>query len=107
VTDASFRTLPGTSCARQSRSCDARRTTLHDCASRLGPDSSLTPLATVSGGVLRAATVARRIKAQIKEGRKFEDIVTSKPTADFDGAWAKGFIPGAKLAEMVTKHLMK
>lgn len=53
------------------------------------------------------ATVAGRIKAQIKEGRKFEDIVASKPTADFDDAWGKGSIPGAKFAEMVAKSLMK
>ena len=32
------------------------------------------------------ATVAGRIKAQIKEGRNFVDIVASKPTADFDNA---------------------
>lgn len=53
------------------------------------------------------ATVAGRIKAQIKEGRNFVDIVASKPTADFDNAWGKGFIPGAKFAEMVAKSFMK
>ena len=53
------------------------------------------------------AAVAARIKAQIKAGKKFEDIVASKPSADFDEAWGKGYMTGLKFGEMVTKSLMK
>lgn len=53
------------------------------------------------------ATIAARVKAQIKEGKKLEEIVASKPSADFDEAWGKGFIPGAKFGEMVAKNLMR
>ena len=51
--------------------------------------------------------VTARIKTQIKEGRKFEDIVASKPSADFDEVWGKGYMTGLKFGEMVTKSLMK
>jgi cyclase len=53
------------------------------------------------------ATIAGRIKAQIKQGMKMEDAIAAKPTADFDDAWGKGFLPPAKFVEMVWKNLSK
>jgi cyclase len=37
-------------------------------------------------------TVASRMRTAIDAGRSVEDIVASKPTADFDGKWGQGFI---------------
>lgn len=37
-------------------------------------------------------TVARRIRAQIDAGRGVEEVVASKPTAEFDARWGQGFI---------------
>lgn len=47
------------------------------------------------------------VKTQIKEGRKFEDVVASKSTADFNDACGKGLVSGAKFVEMVAQSLMK
>ena len=53
------------------------------------------------------ATIATRIKAQIRQGMKMEDAIAAKPTADFDAAWGKGFLPPDKFVEMVWKNLQK
>ncbi len=42
------------------------------------------------GTMLR--TVAQRIRGQIDAGRGVEEIVASKPTAEFDARWGQGFI---------------
>jgi len=52
------------------------------------------------------ATVSSRVKAQIAAGKKLEDIVASKPTADFDEKWGKGFINPNKWVEMVARNLL-
>jgi cyclase len=52
------------------------------------------------------ATVSGRIKAQIREGRKLEEIVASKPTRDYDEKWGKGFIKPDKFVEMLTRNLV-
>jgi hypothetical protein len=38
------------------------------------------------------ATVAGRMRTAIDAGRSVEEIVASKPTADFDANWGQGFI---------------
>ncbi len=53
------------------------------------------------------ATIAARIKAQIRQGLKLEDAIAAKPTADFDEPWGKGFLPPARFVEMVWKNLQK
>lgn len=53
------------------------------------------------------ATIGSRIKAMIREGKKLEEIVDANPTADFDAAWGKGFIPPRKFAEMVAMNLIR
>jgi len=51
------------------------------------------------------ATIVERIRNQVKAGAKLEDVIASKPTADFDDAWGKGFLPPAKFVEMVYKNM--
>ncbi len=43
----------------------------------------------------------------MKEGKKLEEIVAAKPTAEFDERWGKGFVPAARYIEMITKGLPK
>jgi glyoxylase-like metal-dependent hydrolase (beta-lactamase superfamily II) len=52
------------------------------------------------------AAVSGRIKQLLKDGKKLEEIVEAKPTADFDEKWGKGFIPAAKFAEMLARNLL-
>ena len=51
--------------------------------------------------------VSGRIKPMIRDGRKLEEIVEAKPTADFDEKWGKGFIPPAKFTEMLVRNLLR
>jgi cyclase len=53
------------------------------------------------------AAISTRIKAQMKDGKKMDEIVAAKPTADFDAKWGKGFIPPARFVEMLYKNLLK
>jgi cyclase len=53
------------------------------------------------------ATISGRIKDQIRAGRKLEEVVASKPTAEFDAVWGKGFLPPDKFVEMLYKNLQK
>ena len=53
------------------------------------------------------ATIGARIKAQIGQGMKMEDAIAARPTADFDDAWGKGFLPPARFVEMLWKNLQK
>ena len=48
-----------------------------------------------------------RIKALVKEGKKLDEIIAAKPTADVDERWGKGFIPTARYIEMVIAGLAK
>lgn len=52
------------------------------------------------------ATVAGRVKAQIAAGKKLEEIVAAKPTADYDAKWGGGFIKPDKWAELVVRNLL-
>lgn len=53
------------------------------------------------------ATVSGRIKSQIKQGRKLEEVVAAKPTAEFDAVWGKGFLAPEKFVEMLYANLKK
>jgi cyclase len=53
------------------------------------------------------STVVGRIKALVKSGKKLDDIVAAKPTADFDERWGKGFFPPPKFIEMIVAGLAK
>lgn len=53
------------------------------------------------------ATVTGRIKALLKQGRKLDDILAAKPTADFDERWGKGFLAPPKFVEMIVNGLQK
>jgi len=47
------------------------------------------------------ATVTGRVKEMKNAGKKLEDVVAAKPTADFDEKWGKGFLAPAKFVEMI------
>ena len=53
------------------------------------------------------ATVTARLKALLKDGKKLDEILAAKPTADFDERWGKGFLPPAKFIEIVVSGLQK
>jgi glyoxylase-like metal-dependent hydrolase (beta-lactamase superfamily II) len=53
------------------------------------------------------ATVAARIRKLVAEGRKVDEIVAAKPTADLDEKWGKGFVKGDKFAEMIALNILK
>lgn len=53
------------------------------------------------------ASVSARIAGQIKQGRKAEEVVASKPTAEFDAVWGKGFLAPDKFVEMLYGNLKK
>jgi len=47
------------------------------------------------------ATVSGRIKALAREGRKLDDVIAARPSAEFDERWGKGFMPPARFIEMI------
>ena len=53
------------------------------------------------------ATVAVRMKKLMAEGKTLEQIQAAKPTAEFDAAWGKGFLPPDVWVEMVWNGLKK
>lgn len=53
------------------------------------------------------ATVSDRIKDQVKAGRTLEEVVASKPSAQFDDVWGKGFLPPEKFVAMLYGNLVK
>ena len=53
------------------------------------------------------AKVSAKIRGQIKAGKKSEEVVASKPTAEFDAVWGKGFLPPEKFVAMVYSNLAK
>lgn len=53
------------------------------------------------------AGVVARIEPMVRDGRKVEEIVAAKPTAEFDAQWGKGFIAPHKFAEMVANDLLR
>ena len=53
------------------------------------------------------AAISARVAKMIAEGRKLEEITAANVSADFDEAWGKRFITGAKFVEMVAMNQMK
>jgi len=53
------------------------------------------------------AAVSGRVAGQIKQGKKMEEVVASKPTAQYDAKWGKGFLPPDKFVEMLYENLKK
>ena len=53
------------------------------------------------------AAVSTRVAAQIKQGKKLEEVVGSKPTAQYDAKWGKGFLAPDKFVEMLYGNLKK
>lgn len=63
-----------------------------------GPVSNKAELKTYRDMV---ATISGRVAALVKQGKKLDEIVAAKPTAEFDERWGKGFIPPPKFIEML------
>ena len=53
------------------------------------------------------STVSDRVRRLMKEGKTLEEVVATRPTAEFDEVWSKGFLPPAKFIEMLWKNLRK
>jgi cyclase len=53
------------------------------------------------------ATVLGRIQGMIRDGKKLEEIVAAKPTAEFDEKWGKGFMKPDRFVELVAMSLIK
>ena len=53
------------------------------------------------------AAVSSRIKVLVREGKTLEQVQAAKPTADYDAAWGKGFIPPVRMVEMVYKDVKR
>ena len=53
------------------------------------------------------AAVSGRVASQVKQGKKMEEVVASKPTAQYDEAWGKGFLAPEKFVEMLYGNLKK
>ncbi len=51
--------------------------------------------------------ISGRIRVMVGEGKTLEQVVAAKPTADFDAAWGKGFLPPAKFTELIYKNLKR
>ena len=53
------------------------------------------------------ATVSARIGEQVRAGRSLAEVVDSKPTAEFDAVWGKGFLNPQRFTDMLYKNLQK
>ncbi|HET7765395.1 MAG TPA: MBL fold metallo-hydrolase [Burkholderiales bacterium] len=53
------------------------------------------------------AAVSKRVAGQIKQGKKLEEVVASKPTAQFDAAYSRSFLSPDKFVEMLYGNLKK
>lgn len=49
--------------------------------------------------------IRARIHSQVTEGKSLEDVLASKPTAEFDEKWGTGFINGDSLVEFIYTDL--
>lgn len=47
------------------------------------------------------ATVSARVKKLVQEGKKLDEIIAAKPSAEYDERWGKGFIPTGRFIEML------
>jgi len=53
------------------------------------------------------ATVSGRIQRQVKAGRTLAQVIDSKPSAEFDAVWGKGFLNPQRFVEMLYKGVQK
>jgi glyoxylase-like metal-dependent hydrolase (beta-lactamase superfamily II) len=53
------------------------------------------------------ATVSKRIRAQVKAGKSLAQVIDSKPTAQYDEVWGKGFLNPQRFVEMLYKNLQQ
>jgi hypothetical protein len=53
------------------------------------------------------ATVSTRIRAQVKAGKSLAQVIDSKPTAEYDELWGKGFLNPQRFVEMLYKNIKK
>jgi cyclase len=53
------------------------------------------------------ATVSGRIQKQVKAGKTLAQVIDSKPTAEFDEVWGKGFLNPQRFTEMLYKGATK
>jgi glyoxylase-like metal-dependent hydrolase (beta-lactamase superfamily II) len=53
------------------------------------------------------ATVSGRIQKQAKSGKSLAQVIDSKPTAEFDEVWGKGFLNPQRFTEMLYKGAAK
>jgi hypothetical protein len=53
------------------------------------------------------AAVSGQVRSQIKQGRKLEEVVASKPTAPYDKVWSHGFLPPEKFVAMLYGNLTR
>jgi cyclase len=51
------------------------------------------------------AALSERVKKLKKEGKTVEQTIAAKPTADFDAAWGKGFLPPDKFVAMLWRNI--
>ena len=53
------------------------------------------------------ATISGRIRAQLRTKKTLEQVQASKPTAEFDAVWGKGFLNPERFVEMLYKNMEK
>ena len=53
------------------------------------------------------AAVSGRVRSQIREGKTLEQVVASKPSAQYDEVWGKGFLAPEKFVTMLYGNLKK
>jgi len=53
------------------------------------------------------AAVSAKVKGLVAQGKKLDEIVAAKPSADYDEKWGKGFIKPDQFAQMLAKPLLK
>jgi cyclase len=51
--------------------------------------------------------ISARIRDQLRAKRTLEQVQASKPTAEFDGVWGKGFLKPDKFVEMLYRNMEK
>lgn len=51
------------------------------------------------------ATISGRIRDQLRAKRTLDQVQASKPTAEFDAVWGKGFLKPDKFVEMLYKNM--
>jgi len=52
-------------------------------------------------------TISGRIRAQLRAKKTLEQVQASKPTAEFDAVWGKGFLNPDRFVEMLYKNMEK